>query len=234
MNTIFNWKKYEDELWLRPAKVCAYLSERWQNFGHKKLLDLGCGLGRNSVYFAQKGFEVTALDISEYAISYTKKQAELNGVTIDTLLGDFTQMNIPEGTFDCIVCYNVVFQQNTENFRKFVEKLKKVLKEDGELYITLISKDTLEYVTTKNENRIDNNTVLNYDEYGEANYHFYVDICDIIEYFHGFKFIDNPVERVVYDLDCIGGACSIDHSFGQQLKCRNSHFELLLKKDDVQ
>ena len=222
MNTIFNWKKYEDELWLRPAKVCAYLSERWQNFGHKKLLDLGCGLGRNSVYFAQKGFEVTALDISE------------NGVTIDTLLGDFTQMNIPEGTFDCIVCYNVVFQQNTENFRKFVEKLKKVLKEDGELYITLISKDTLEYVTTKNENRIDNNTVLNYDEYGEANYHFYVDICDIIEYFHGFKFIDNPVERVVYDLDCIGGACSIDHSFGQQLKCRNSHFELLLKKDDVQ
>ncbi len=230
MSKEFDWKRYEDELWLRPAKSCAYLSERWKSFGKKKILDLGCGLGRNSVYFAKKGFDVTALDISEYAISYTKKQAELNHVDIHTVLGNFLELDMEENTFDCIICYNVVFQQNTEQFKQLIDKIKKVLKKDGELYITLISKDTLEYVTAKNENRQDGNTIINYDEYGEKNYHFYVDICDVIDYFHGFKFVDNPVERTVYDLECIGGSCAIDHAFGKELKCRNNFFELLIKK----
>ena len=229
-NIVFDWKKYENELWLRPAKLCSYLSERWQNYGKKKVLDLGCGLGRNSVYFATKGFDVTAIDISDYAISYTEKQAQDNHLDIDCRLGDFMEMDIPEDTYDAIIVYNVVFQQNTEAFKKLITKIKKALKVGGELYITLISKDTLEYVTAKNENRADRNTVVKLDEYGEKNYHFFVDICDIIEYFHGFRFVDNPVERVVYDLECIGGACAIDNKFGQQLRCRNSHFELLVQK----
>ena len=48
----------------------------------KSLLDIGCGLGEASVYFALKGAEVTALDISSGMLRATEKLAHGNGVSV--------------------------------------------------------------------------------------------------------------------------------------------------------
>ena len=39
----------------------------------KNILELGCGQGRDSIFFAKLGFNVTAVDISENAIKFVKK-----------------------------------------------------------------------------------------------------------------------------------------------------------------
>jgi SAM-dependent methyltransferase len=45
-----------------------------------KVLDLGCGNGRHSVFFAQRGCNVRALDISGYALTVAKRKVEAQGL----------------------------------------------------------------------------------------------------------------------------------------------------------
>jgi len=41
-----------------------------------RVLDLGCGEGRDSVYFASRGFEVTGLDVSADALAKARRLAD--------------------------------------------------------------------------------------------------------------------------------------------------------------
>ena len=55
----------------------------------KTILEIGCGAGENSVFFAKKGAKkVLALDISEEQLSFGKKLAEFNGVHVDFIQGN--------------------------------------------------------------------------------------------------------------------------------------------------
>ncbi|HOO76209.1 MAG TPA: hypothetical protein PLS66_13005, partial [Tepiditoga sp.] len=62
----WDWKEVKDKIWYEPSEESYYLLKRWQNFN--TFLDLGCGLGRHSVLFAENNFETYALDLSEYAV----------------------------------------------------------------------------------------------------------------------------------------------------------------------
>ena len=48
------WKQVEDrEYWMGPSDESLYCAERWKRLGLRKVLDLGCGLGRHSILFAR-------------------------------------------------------------------------------------------------------------------------------------------------------------------------------------
>jgi 2-polyprenyl-3-methyl-5-hydroxy-6-metoxy-1,4-benzoquinol methylase len=51
-----------------------------------KALDLCCGAGTNPIYMAKKGFNVAALDISDKAVEYVKRQAFRANVSINFLV----------------------------------------------------------------------------------------------------------------------------------------------------
>ncbi|MGA9226170.1 MAG: methyltransferase domain-containing protein, partial [Mesobacillus sp.] len=53
-------------------------------------LDIACGLGGNSFFLAENGFNVTAVDISEVAINYVKEKAVSNGLQIKSLAADLS------------------------------------------------------------------------------------------------------------------------------------------------
>ena len=55
-----------------------------------RLLDLGCGGGETSVYFAQRAFEVTALEFSPAALNLARQNAENAGVSVAFTEGDMT------------------------------------------------------------------------------------------------------------------------------------------------
>ena len=80
----WDWSKNTDERWLTPCTDTPYLAERWESKGFSRFFDLGCGLGRHSVYMAKKGFSVTASDLSAYGVEHTKKWAADENVTVDT------------------------------------------------------------------------------------------------------------------------------------------------------
>jgi len=67
-----------------------------------KALDICCGAGTNTVYPAQKGFEVTAMDISKQAIRYAKQKARKAKVEMQSVLGNFVQLPFKDDVFDFV------------------------------------------------------------------------------------------------------------------------------------
>lgn len=97
---------------------------------NKKILDLGCGLGEASVYFALQGAKVTALDISPKMLECVKKLAGRYRVS--------PQIKVIESAAESIPCqknsYDLVFGGNVlhhVNIKKASREIKRILKKDG-------------------------------------------------------------------------------------------------------
>jgi tellurite methyltransferase len=65
------------------------------------VLDLGCGEGRDSVYFAELGGVVTGIDLSAEGIAKAKRLAQARGVRVSWWQGPMTEL-LPPGLFDLI------------------------------------------------------------------------------------------------------------------------------------
>ena len=75
----------------------------------KRLLDVGCGLGEASVYFAMEGAVVTAMDISQGMLDATIRLARLNGVAVRTHKAAADETNLPpHQMFDVIYAGNLL------------------------------------------------------------------------------------------------------------------------------
>ncbi len=68
-----------------------------------KVLCLGEGEGRNAVFLAKQGYEVTAVDLSDVGLQKAKRLAQEQGVTLHTQVVDLATYDIPNGEFDLIV-----------------------------------------------------------------------------------------------------------------------------------
>jgi len=68
-----------------------------------RILDLGCGEGRDSVYFAFCGYEVTGLDHSRYLLDVAAQRAAAAGVTVRWVEGDMRQPYAVPGGVDVVV-----------------------------------------------------------------------------------------------------------------------------------
>jgi len=101
-----------------------------------RVLEVGCGTGTNAVHLAQKGFTVTAFDISPIAIDEAKAKAKGAGVSVDFSVGDALappKFNAPFSlVFDRGV-YHVVRQVNLEAFMHTLSDAT----EAGSLYLVL-------------------------------------------------------------------------------------------------
>lgn len=79
-----------------------YALRRFGNLRGKKLLDLGCGAGETSVYFALQGADVTACDISREMLRIADNLARKFNVSIRTVKGKAEQLDFGEGDFDFV------------------------------------------------------------------------------------------------------------------------------------
>ena len=75
-----------------------------RNLQGKRVLDVGCGDGHNSVLLAKLGAQVTGIDISPKAIELAQKKAQINGVSGATrfLCSPLEEAEIPPHSFDVI------------------------------------------------------------------------------------------------------------------------------------
>ena len=115
---------------LRPREASRNLQDYIVHCKGTKALDLACGSGRNSIFLAECGFDVDALDIAEAAIKALDAEAKQKNLLskINTLLVDLDTYEIQEETYDIIVMTNYLD-------RAILESAKNALKKDGILFV---------------------------------------------------------------------------------------------------
>lgn len=201
----WDWTKNDNDCWLIPAIESPYLAKRWTDLSFKTFLDLGCGLGRHSVLMAKDGFDVTSVDLSEEATAYLNSWAQKENLDIKTLNCDMTKLPFPDNCFDCALAFNVIYHTDTKGFRVAIDEIYRVLKPGGEIFLTLLSKNTYSYQNKEKYEIVDENTIIRNDMVAEMGIpHFYTGIEDIEPFFSDWEIMLKPRETcdyVVLDAD---------------------------------
>ena len=73
-----------------------------------RAIALGCGVGREAIYLAKRGFEVTGVDFSPTAIKRAKRRAKREGVDVFFHLDDLTNLQHVSGTFDLVLDFGAL------------------------------------------------------------------------------------------------------------------------------
>ncbi len=68
-----------------------------------RVLCLAEGEGRNAVFLAEQGFEVSSVDLTEAGVAKTRRLAAERGVTVDAIVGDLAQYSLGRDRWDSIV-----------------------------------------------------------------------------------------------------------------------------------
>jgi SAM-dependent methyltransferase len=71
-----------------------------------RALDVACGKGRNALYLAERGFQVTGIDISAVALAEARRRALSRSLSVDFLQADLEAAPLAEAQYDLIVNFN--------------------------------------------------------------------------------------------------------------------------------
>lgn len=104
--------------------ILEYLGD----INEKSLLEIGCGAGEASVYFAKKGAIVTATDLSNGMLNVVNLVAKKHHVNVITKQCFADKLPFPENTFDIVYAANILHHVNIFDT---VEEVKRVLKTGG-------------------------------------------------------------------------------------------------------
>ena len=179
---------FEDK-WKTPSQESYFLLHRWHNQGRESVVDLGCGIGRHSILFAEAGFKTYAMDLSENAVARAAEWAKERQLPIDFRVGDMKNLPYDKESMDAIFAYYVISHADTKGVIEILKQIRGVLKPNGEAYLTFGSKDSWGW--KENWPIVDPNTKLRQEDGPDNNVpHFYADSKLIFELLQDFDIID--------------------------------------------
>ncbi len=108
-----------------------------------RILDLGCGEGRDSVYFASHGFDVTGLEVSAAGLEKAERLASEHGVTVRWLCRSMLDLPVT-GRFDLIYSCGSIHHVPKED-RPRLFRLLEILTQARGIHAHIVFTDALVY-----------------------------------------------------------------------------------------
>ena len=110
-----------------------------------KVLCLAEGEGRNALFLARKGFQVTAVDFSEVGIQKIKENAQKEGLKIEAVVADLKDFDMGEDQWDGIIS---IFAPLPPPLRKIVHsKIQRALRPKGILILEAYTPKQIKFQT---------------------------------------------------------------------------------------
>lgn len=109
-----------------------------------KILDIGAGAGAYSLYFAEKGYEVAALELADSNIAAFKKNIKPEH-RITLTQGNAIDLSCyPDGSFDIVLMFGPLYHLHSEEDRqKAISEAKRVAKKDAVFFFAFIGNDMI-------------------------------------------------------------------------------------------
>ena len=95
-------ERYANRELVWSAEPNLLFSKQIQSLQPGRALDVACGEGRNAIWLAEQGWDVTAVDFSETGIAKGKQIAEKRGVHLNWIVEDVSVWQLPENEFDLV------------------------------------------------------------------------------------------------------------------------------------
>ena len=121
--------KVKDYFEASTAPENRFILRHMGNISGKRLLDLGCGAGENSVYFAKKGARCVASDYSSGMVEVALQLAAANGVNIEGRTMNAIALDCPDNTFDFVYASNLL--HHLPEPETAIREMHRVLKPGG-------------------------------------------------------------------------------------------------------
>jgi len=114
-----------------------------------RVLDAGCGYGRNLVHLLREGCKIFALDASREGVEHVRKLSASLGTGLPAenfRVGLIEQMPFPDAFADVVICSSVLhFARDDEHFRMMLSDLWRVLRPGGMLFCRLGSRIGMDF-----------------------------------------------------------------------------------------
>jgi SAM-dependent methyltransferase len=121
----------------QPEPQIIALIELFKRKKVSSVLDLGCGTGRHSLFFARNGFKVFGFDQSSAAIKRAEELSEEQKLKINFKVWDMLRIPYPYGnqSFDAVVATKVVHHTTVTNISLIFGEIRRILKDEGVLFL---------------------------------------------------------------------------------------------------
>ncbi len=189
---------YNTDSWLKkPIKTVQELMPLLSDRDCLQALDLGCGVGRNSIYIAEtfknRDCQVDCVDILDIAIEKLKSNACSRGVekNINGMVGTIEQYSIPKDTYDLVLAVSAL--EHVESEESFVNKLQ-------EIKAGIKSKGIVCLVINSDIREVNNDTQKELDPQFEVNLPTEAVQSHIDDVFEGWNVIKRTASSQKYDI----------------------------------
>ena len=181
-------KKYGFEYPFEPDAL-AKKAMRYSKSG-ERLLDVGCGEGADSVFYAGKGFRVTAIDHNQTYLTRLRTFIRDHDLrNISTRLADVVHYSYPVDAYEVVSCLLVGCCMRRSDFEKMLTSLKQTVTPGGIIVMSLrnyLDPEFQVYLST--ENMIEANTFIKKEDCCKIKY--FIEKDRLREVFNDFEILD--------------------------------------------
>ena len=177
--------RQQGDLQYRVLPKIRRAANRFKSMNYEKILDLGCGTGRHTIFLALQGFLVYATDISPTGIAIAGEKAKaLNLGNIHFQQHDMKSIPYPDKFFDAVLCIWTIYHGTLDKVRQTINESYRVLKPNGTVLTDFLSVDDSTYGTGR---EIERNTFMGEKKTEEDVPHHYTTREELVQLFSSFR-----------------------------------------------